>query len=225
MRSGSLVTSREKDYEKASAEENDSDEDDSSSNDETTSQRSGNDQAKGRTYDDDSEGVPSTRTSSRQGGSASIGVPSEDSDDFGVSKDDETTSTTSKSSKSSLTEDDSNNSDATDSKSIKVDGSPASAQDEPELENTVFTSSRIKTVHSKPTSTPFSADNINAVTPTLSLPSPTLLSAQPVGCAGGINATSSYCSAPTSANHATDASKLDSRTFFTTALLCLFVLL
>jgi hypothetical protein len=225
--SGSLMASREKHYEKASTEETDSDEDNSSGDDEKTSQPSSNGEVEEATYEDDSEGTPTTGTSSnRKGGS---GTPSEDSEDLEVPVDDETAAgTKSKSSKSSLkdTEGDSTESDATDSKNSGTDVSPESVEDdESELENTVSSSSRMKTVHSKPTSAPFFVGNITVATPTLSLPSATLLSAQPVGCAGGINATSSYCSAPNSANHATYLSKLDLGLFLATILLCLFALL
>lgn len=215
MRSGSPMTSREK---KISAEENDSDEDYGNDGDEKTSQGPSHGEVSGGTDDDDSE----DGTSPRKGGSASSRTSNGDSDGFEVSEDDGTaTSPKSKSSKSSLknTEDDSKDSDATDSRD-GIDGSPASVEGEDEeLEST---SSRMKTVRTKPTSTPH---NVNAVTPALSLPSATSLSAQPVGCAGGINATSSYCSAPTSANRATRISKLGSRTLLATVLLCLIPLL
>lgn len=224
------MASREKHSEKVSTQETDSDEGYSSGDDENSNQRSSDGEVEGGTYEDDSEGSTTTRTSPKKSGSVASGTPSEESDDFEVSENDETTSKSKlKSSKSSLkdTEGDSEDLDATGSKNGGIDGSPASVEDEEsELEDTVFTSaSRMKTVHSKPTSTPPSAGKINAVTPTLSLPSATLLSAQPVGCAGGINATSSHCSAPTSANHAACISRLELRSFLATTILCLFTLL
>ena len=226
MRSGSSVTSREKHYDSDSTDEEVSDESYSGDGDEATGQRSSNSKSKGGT--DSGEEVPTTGTSSRKSSSASVGASDEDSEDPEISEDDESTSSTKPGSpKPTLkdAEEDSQDSDATDSKSSRIQGnggSPTSAEgEESELEDSVSTSSRMKTVHSKPTLTPLPADNINAATPTLPLPSITP-SAQPVGCAGGTNATSSYCSPSSSANHAIYVSRLDSRTFLVSVLLCLF---
>jgi hypothetical protein len=228
MRSGSSVASREKHYSSSSTDEEVSDESDSGDDDEATGQRSSNSKSEGGT--DDDEEVPTTGTSTRKGSSTSVGTPDEDSEDSEISEDSESTSSTeSGSSKPTLkdAEEDPQDSDATDSNNSRTQGSGGSLTSteggESELENPVSTS-RMKTVHSKPTSTPLSADNINAATPTLPLPSITP-SAQPVGCAGGTNATSSYCSPSNSANSATYVSKLDSRTFLASVLLCLFGLL
>lgn len=226
LRSGSSVASREKHYSSSSDEEEDSDESSSSGDSEDTSQRSSSSKAKGGS--DDDEETPTTGTSSSKGGSAKS---SEDSEDSEVSEDDETTSSTkSGSSKSTLkdAEEDSKVSDTTTSKNSGTQGGNGSVTDaeaeESELEVPVSTSSRLKTVHSKPTSTPLPTGNINAVTPTLPLPSPPS-SAQPVGCAGGINATSSYCSPSSTANYATYASKLDLRSFLVVVSVCLYGLL
>ena len=227
--SGSPMASREKHSGKASAKEpDDSDEEYSSGDDDKTSQRSSSGEVEETEDEDDSVDIPTTGTSSRKGGITKGGTSSEDSDDLESPGDDETTtSTKSKSSKSSLKDaeepakplNDSTDSDATDLKNGGTDVSPASEEDEEsEPENT---SSRMKTVHSKPTSTPFSPKNIAVATPTLSLPSATPLSAQPVGCAGGINATSSYCST----NHARYVPKLDLSSFLAAVFLCLFTLL
>lgn len=216
------MASREKFQENASTEGSGPDEDYSSASNAETSQRSSDDQVKGETEDDDSEGTPAIRTSPSR---TSDGMPGEDSDDLEVSEDDEITSTKSNSYKSSLkdTGDGSKDSDATESKNSGIDTSSASVEEgEPGLEST---SSRMKTVHSKPTSTLFSVHNTSAATLTLSLPSATLLSAQPVGCAGGINVTSSYCSVLPSVNHTTRISKLGWGIFLATVLLCLFALL
>ena len=226
MRSGSSVTSREKHSSSGSTDEEVSDESYSGDDDEATGQRSSNSKSKGETdYDEE---IPTTDTSTRKGSSASLGTSDDDSEVLDISEDDESTSSTkSGSSKPTLkdTEEDSQDSDAADSKNSRTQGSddsPTSAEDEEsELENSVSTSSRLKTVHSKPASTPLSVKNINVATPTLPLPSITP-SAQPFGCAGGINATSSYCSPSSSANGAISVSKLDSRTFFMSVLLCLF---
>jgi len=225
MRSESTVASRERHSGKGSTE-GDSSESYGSDDDEETSQRPSNDKAKGATYDDDSEEAPTKGTNTEKGNSGSSGTSSEGSDDFEVSENDEPAlSTKSKSQKSSL-KDEEDGSDATSSKTDATEGgdeSTTSAEDEEsDLENPEPASSRMKTVHSKPTSTPFLADNINDATPTLPLPSATLLSAQPVGCAGGTNATSSYCSVPSSANHATCLSKLDPGVLLATVLFCLY---
>jgi hypothetical protein len=220
------VASREKHYGSSSTEVEDSDENYSSDEDEATGQQSSNSKAKGGTEDD--EGVSATGTGARKNN----GTSSKDSEDSEVSQDDATSSSTKPgSSKSTLkdTEEDSNDSDATDSKNSgtqESNGVLADAEDEESVsEDALPTSSRMKTVHSKPTSTPVFTDNINAATPTLSLPSTPSSSAQPVGCAGGINATSSYCSAPSSTNHAAYASKLDSKAFFVAILVCSFGLI
>jgi len=226
LRSGSSVASREKHYSSSSTGEEDSDESYSSD----TSQRSSDSKAKGGTdYDEE---TPATGTSARKGGSASSGKSSEDSEDSTVSEDDETTSSTnSKSSKSTLkdAEDDSKAPDSTDSKNSGTqggNGSLTSAEaEESELVAPVSTSSRLKTVHSKPTSTPLPTGNINVATPILPLPSTSLSSPQPVGCAGGTNATSSYCSPSSTANYATYVPKLELRAFFVAVSVCLFGLL
>ena len=224
MRSGSSVASREKHYDSTSTNEEYSDGSYSGDDDETTGQQSGNTKAKGGT---DSNGETSTKgTSAKKGDSASVGTSGENSEDSEVPEDDGSTpSMKSGSSKPTLkdAEEDSQDSNATDSESSRTRGSGdslTSAEDEEsKLENPVSTSSRLKTVHSRPTATPVSADSINAAAPTLLLPSATP-SAQPVGCAGGINATSSYCSPQSSTSHATYVSKLDSRAFFVSVLLC-----
>jgi len=229
MRSGSSVTSREKHSGSGSTEEEVSDESYSSDDDEATGQRSSNSKSNGGT--DSNEETPTTVTSSRKDSSASVGTSDEDSEDTEISEDDEPTSSTkSGSSKPALKdgeEDSQDEPDATDSTNSRAQGSGGSLTsaegEESELENSVSTS-RLKTVHSRPTSTPLPADNINAATPMLPLPSITP-SAQPVGCAGGTNATSSYCSPSSSANRAIYTSKLDSRTLFVAVLLCLFGLL
>lgn len=230
MRSESTVASREKHSGKGSTEGDPSE--NYGSDDDETSQRPGNDKVKGGTYNDDSEEAPTKGTNTRKGNSGSGGTSSEDPVDSEVSEDDEPAlSTKSKSPKSNLKDDEDNSkgSDATNSKNDTTEGSDESSasteDEESDLEDPAPTSSRMKTVHSKPTSTPFLADNVNAATPTLPLPSATLLSAQPVGCAGGTNATSSYCSAPSSASHAARLSKLDSGALLATVLLCLFRLL
>jgi len=172
-----------------------------------TGQRPSNGKAKGGAeYDEE---VSTTGTDARKGSS---GTSSEDSEDSEVSEGETRSSTKSGSSKSALkdTEEDSGAVD------LKDNGT--------EDEGPISTSSRLKTVHSKPTSTPLPTGNINAATPTLPLPDTPLSSAQPVGCAGGTNA-SSYCSAPASTNHATLASRLDSRMLFATVLVLSFGLL
>ena len=230
MRSGSLVTSREKHSGSGSTDKEVSDESYSSDDDEVTSQRSSNSKSSGGT--DSDEEIPTTVTSSRKGSSTTVGTSDEDSEDTEISEDDESTSSTKSGSfKPALKdgeEDSQDESDATDSTNSRTQGSGGSLTsaegEESELENSVSTSSRLKTVHSRPTSTPLPADNINVATPMLPLPSITP-SAQPVGCAGGTNATSSYCSPSSSANRAIYTSKLDSRTLFVAVLLCLFGLL
>ena len=229
MRSGSSVASREKHYSSSSTDEQDSAES-YSSDEEVTSQWSSNSKAKGGTdYDEE---TPTTGTGTRKGSSASAGSSGEDSEDLQVSEDDESISSTkSGSSKSTLKdgEEDSQDSDSTDSKNGGIRGSNGSLtgakDEESELGNPVPTSSRLKTVHSKPTSTTPPVGDINAAaTPTLLLPS-IIQSAQPVGCTGGINATSSYCSPSNLANHATCTSKLDLRVFFVIVLFFSFGLL
>lgn len=216
------MASREKHRGSSSTGEEDSDENYSSNEDEGADQRSSNTKpAEGTEYDE--EASP-TGTSARKGSSGSGGkssASSEDPEDSEVSEDDETNSSTnSGSSKSTVkdAEEGSEDSDAVDSNGGTGgrSGSLSSVEGEGRgLEDSISTSSRLKTVHSKPTSSPLSIGNVNAATPILPLPSTPPSSAQPVGCAGGVNATSSYCSAPGSANH---ASKLDSRAFFVTAL-------
>lgn len=219
------MTSREKHSSSSSTEEEDSDES-YSDDDEATSQRSSNGKTKGGT--DSDEETPTTVTSARKGGNTSTGTSSEDSEDPEVSEDDETSSSLKSGSiKPTLknTEEDSEDSDATDLNrgTQGSDGSLTGTKDEEsELENPVSTSSRLKTVHSKPTSTPASNNKANAANPTLPLPSTSFPSAQPVGCTGGINATSSYCSPSNSTNYATYASKLDLRAVFVAILLCSF---
>ena len=226
LRSGSSVAAREKHSGSSSTGEEDSDESYSNDEEEDTNQRSSNSKAKEGTEDD--EEASSTRTSSKKGSSGSGRMSNEDSEDSEVLEDDTTSSSTkSGSSKSALkdTEEGSNDSDAVDSTNDGSDSSLTSAEgEESGLEDAVSTSSRLKTVHSKPTST-LSMGNVNAATPTLPLPSAPPSSAQPVGCAGGVNATSSYCSTPSSTNHATYLSKLDSRTLFVTVLVFSFGLL
>lgn len=226
MRSGSSVASREKHYSSSSTDEQDSDES-YSSDEEVTGQRPSNSKAKGETdYDEE---TPTTGTGTRKGTSASAGTSGEGSEDL---EDDESTSSTkSGSSESTLKdgEEDSQDSTSTDPKSGETRGSNGSLtgakDEESEFGNPVPTSSRLKTVHSKPTSTPSPAGDINpAATPALPLPS-IAQSAQPVGCTGGINATSSYCSPSNLANHVDCASKLDSRVFFVIVLFCSFGLL
>lgn len=224
MRSGSPVSSREKHYSSSSSNEPDLDE--SYSNDgEVTGQQSSNNKTKGGTdYDEE---TPTTGTGAKKGGGASTGTSSEDPEDLELSEEDEPTSSTkSGSSKSTLKsdEEDSQDSDGMESTSGGTRGDNR-ALNGSELESPVPTSSRLKTVHSKPTSTPLPVDDINAAaTPTLSLPS-IAQSAQPVGCTGGINATSSYCSPSNYANHTACASKLDSRAFFMVVFFCWFGLL
>jgi hypothetical protein len=224
------VAPREKHSSSSSTEEEDSDENYSSDElSEDTGQRSSNSKSKGGTPEYDEE-VSTTGTSAKEGGSGSGGTSSEDSEDSEVSEDDDETSPSTKSGSSKSTLNDAGeDSDAKASKNSGTrgsNGSLTSAEDEEsELEDAVSTSSRMKTVHSKPTSTPFPTDNVNAAAPTLSLPAIPLSSTQPVGCAGGTNATSSYCSAPSSTNHAADTSKLDSRTFFAVVLVCSFGLI
>lgn len=229
LQSGSSVASREKHPGSSSTEEEDLDDSYSSDENGDTSQRPGNTKAKGEAeYDEET----SSRTSTKKGSDGSSGTSSGDSEDSEGSEDDETSSSTnSRSSKSALkdSEKDSKGSDATDLKNGGTEGSsdsPTSSEDEEsELGDAVSTSSRLKTVHSKPTLRPSPAGNINAATPTIPLPSAPPSSAQPVGCAGGINATSSYCSAPSSTNHATSISKLDLRMFFVAVLVISFGLL
>ena len=224
------MASREKHRGSSSTEEEDLDDSYSSDENGDTSQRLGNSKVKGGAeYDEET----SSGTSTKKGSDGSSGMSSGDSEDSEVSEDDETSSSTnSGSSKSALLKDsekDSKDSDATDLKNGGTDGSsgsPTSSEDEEsELGDAVSTSSRLKTVHSKPTLRPSPAGNINAATPTIPLPSAPPSSAQPVGCAGGINATSSYCSAPSSTNHATSISKLDLRMFFVAVLVISFGLL
>jgi len=227
LRSGPSVASREKYHGSSSTEETDSDENYDSSEDEETGQRSSSSKVKGGTdYDDE---VSTTETSVRKGGSASSGTSGDDSEDSDISEDDETTSGTKSGSSESTLKDTEENSGDPDPAGSKISGTQGSddslisAEDEEsEPEGIVSTSSRLKTVYSKPTSTPF---NINAATPTLPLPSTPSSSVQSVGCAGGINATSSYCSAPGSINYATYASELDSKAFVVAVLVCSFGLL
>ncbi|KAF9652249.1 hypothetical protein BDM02DRAFT_3258688 [Thelephora ganbajun] len=78
MLSGSPVASREKHYGKGSMEEEDPDENYSNDDDEVTGQQSSKSKAKGGTdYDQE---TPTTKTSARKGGSASIGTSSESGD-------------------------------------------------------------------------------------------------------------------------------------------------
>lgn len=206
--------------------EEDSEEDYSTDEDQGTGQRSSSGKAKGGTeYDEDG---PATGTGARKGSSGSSGTSSQDSEDSEASEEDETSSSTKPGSSTSALKDTEEDSDAVDSKNGNEgsSSSPTSAEDEePGFESAVSTSSRLKTVHSKPTSTPFPTGNMNAATLTIPLPSTPLSSAQPVGCAGGTNASSTYCSAPASTNYATHASKLDSRTLFATVLILSFGLL
>jgi len=207
--------------------EEDSDEDYSTDEGRGTGQRSSSGKPKGGTEYD--EGVSSTGTSASKGSSGSSGMSIEDSEDSEVSEDDETSSRMKSGSSKSALKDTEEDSGATDTKTSGNEGSSSSltnAEDEePGLESMVSTSSRLKTIHSKPTSTPFPTGGINAATPTIPLPDTPLSSAQPVGCAGGTNASSTYCSAPASTNYATHGSKLDSRTLFATVLILSFGLL
>ena len=225
MRSGSSVASREKHYGSDSTTEEDSDESYSSDDGEATDQRSSssNDKTKGGTdYDEE---APTTEKGTKKADNPNTGTPSEDSE---VSDDDGTTSNTKSGSSKSTLEDAEENSQDSDTINSETQGSNDSltgaGDKESELGNSVSTSSRLKTVHSKPTATPLPAGDVNAAAPTLPLPS-AAPSAQTVGCAGGTNATSSYCSPSNSANRATYISKLDLRTFFVTVLFCWFGLL
>ena len=201
------MASREKHKGGSSSGEEDSDESYSIDDRQATSQGSSNNKAEGGAeYDEE---VSSTGTNARKGGSGTSETSSsEDSEDPEVLEDNKTSSSTDSGSSDSTpqdTEEGTKDSGAADFESSGTEGS-------------VYTSSRLKTVHSKPTSTPLSMGNLNAATPTLPMPSTPLPSAQPVGCAGGTNASSSYCSAPTTANHATYFSKLDSRACFAAVL-------
>lgn len=218
MRSESTVASREKHQNKGSAEEDDSSENYDSDDDEEASQPSG--KVKGGTYGDDSVDTTTTGKNSRKGGNVGTKTTYED-DGLEVTEEDEAVS---KSPKSSLKDDegDSQGNSETVHSNVENDPSPTNTGGE----SPAPTRSRMETIHSRPTSIPFSAGNINAAaaSPTLSLPSTAPLSAQPVGCAGGINATSSYCSA-SPVNDASYISRLDSRTLFAAVLFCLFKLL
>ena len=180
------------------------------------------------TGDEEYDEVSTTGTSSRKGGGGSSGTSSEDSEDSEVLEDDETDSiTNSGSSKSALKDAEEEDSDAIGSKDNGTRGSNGylvSAEDEDSgLEGIVSTSSRLKTA--KPTPTPFSIYNVNVATLVLPLPSTPPPSAQPVGCAGGTNATTIYCSAPGYISRAAYASKLDPRVVFVTVLVLSFGLL
>ena len=174
------------------------------------------------------EEVSTMGTSSREGGGGSSGTSSEDSEDSEVLEDDETESTTNSGSSKSALKDAEEGSDVIGSKNGTEgsNGSLASAEDdESGPEGVVSTSSRLKTVHSKPTPTPFSTYNVNVATLALPLPSTPPPSAQPVGCAGGTNATNTYCSAPGYTSRAAYATKLDPRVIFVTVLVLSFGLL
>jgi len=224
MRSESTVASREKHRDNGSAEEDDSSENYDSDSDEEASQPSGKGKVKGGTYDNGSVDTTAKGKNSRKGGNEGTETDYGDGD-LEVTEEDETVS---KSSESGLKDgggDSQGNSDTANSKVETEENDPSST--DTGGESPTPTRSRMETIRSRPTSVPFSAGNINvaAASPTLSLPSTTPLSAQPVGCAGGTNATSSYCSAPSSVNYASYASKLDSRAFFAAVLFCLFKLL
>ena len=180
----------------------------------------------GTEYDEEAS---TTGTSARKGSNGTSGTSSKDFEDSEVSEDDETSSSTKSGSSKSALKDTEEDSDAVDSKNSGTEGRSGSLtgaeDDESGLGSAVSTSSRLKTVHSKPTSTPFPTGNINAATPTIPLPDTPLSSAQPVGCAGGTNASSTYCSAPASTNHGAHGSKLDSGTLFATVLILSFGLL
>lgn len=224
MRSESTVASREKHHNKGSTEEDDSGESYDSDGDEEASQPSGKGKVKGGTYGDGSVDATTTGKNSRKGGNVGTEETYEDGD-LEVTEEDKTVS---KSPKSSLKDDEGGSRDNSDT----ADSNVGTEENDPSPKNTgggspTSTRSRMETIRSRPTSIPFSAGNINAAaaSPTLSLPSTTPLSAQPVGCAGGTNATSSYCSAPSSVNHASYVSELDWRTVFAAVLFCLFKLL
>ena len=207
-----------KNHDSSSTGEEDSDEDYSTDEDQSTAQQSSSGKTKGATeYDED---VSTTGTSARKGSSGNGGTSSEDSEDSEASDDDETSSSTksgSSKSASKVAEEDSDSKNGNEGSSNSL---TSTEDEEPGVESAISTSSRLKTVHSKPTSTSFPTGNVNAATPTIPLPS-----AQPVGCAGGTNASSTYCSAPTSTNYATRGSKLDSRTLFAAVLILSFGLL